>query len=416
MKQLENFTSVSQVIRQFGLDGFRLMKEELGIECKPFEDGKLYMCNYDQIESPKTHPLVIQCRSLIVDSDGDIVSKKYDRFFNIGECPEIVGKINLGNCKVMEKADGSLIGIWWNRVSKRFSISSRSMPLCEGLFEMPDGSTFTWETMILATLYGVEPEFVGSAIRDDFQSKMSDIDSAVHVPWTTFVFEWVSPLNRIVTPYDKPEMVFVTATDYSGNEIDEKDCDDLFIEFKMRFSNTRKIGSHQFTCGQKPTLEDLERIVSNLDGLQEGLVIQCRDTGIRAKIKSKTYLAAHRLRGEFKIPRDKDLCELIQTNETDEFLAYFPEWKERVDEIKNDIDSYLKTIKQCYEDNDEKDLDQKEFALRVKSGVDEKRYGTIAASLMFQLRKLEGSKDMMQLIREFNKNRYFDFYQESKYY
>lgn len=392
-----NFKTVEESVTELGINKtIELMKSELGITMKEF-DSFLYMCNYDQIESPKTHPLVIQCRSLIVDHSGKVVSKKYDRFFNIGECPEIVGQIDIADSTIFDKEDGSLIGIWKNPFTKKWDISTRSMPKSEGEFERPNGQITTFREMVLETL-GVS--------EDIFQEKMGEIaDYYFSGEKLTFVFEWCHPENRIVTRYVKPEMFLVCATSSESSDIESTVQQTALLaeEFSKRFQNVSQIG---YFNSHGKTIQEIEFIVANLKDLKEGFVIQCNKTGIRAKIKSKTYVQAHRLRGEFKTPRDKDLCELIQTNETDEFIAYFPEWEGRIRSIENQVESYINCIDACWKDL--KDIENmKDFALAVQNTS----FGSITSGMLYA-RKRKGT-DFEESKKQLSKNKFHDFYIES---
>lgn len=63
--------------------GIQKLRDDFAITVKEVDD--LLVLNYNQIESPKTHPIVIECRSLILDTGFNVVSRSFDRFFNIYE-------------------------------------------------------------------------------------------------------------------------------------------------------------------------------------------------------------------------------------------------------------------------------------------------------------------------------------------
>lgn len=415
---IDLYKNVHELWMDFGeLKAIEILKEKLGIEAKPvFADASteipyFYMLNYDQIESPKTHPIVMQCRSLIVTANfGYTVSAKYTRFFNVGEAPEIVGQIDIYNSTIFDKDDGSLIGIWYNDVDCKWEISSRSMAKCDGMFTLPDGKEVLWSDMILSTLFAWSPAGVLPKHRERFQTYMNSIAEKIASGYdNTYIFEWVHPLNRIVTPYAEPAMVMtgVTTTKEGDKVIDRKT---YFVEscaqtFAMFFDNV-KMCEYFNSAGR--SLQEIEDIVAGLKDLKEGFVIRCNVTGIRAKIKSKTYVTAHRLRGEFSVPRDKDLLELIRTNEHEEFLAYFPEWADRCWTIQQRWVQYLAFIERQY--NMIKDIEsQKEFAMLVQEGCKVGRYGTMAQSLFFGMRQGKGAVYQTAF---FSKNKAYDFYEE----
>lgn len=81
---------VIEFIKQNGTDaesieaGLKALTEQFAISVKKVDD--LLVLNYNQIDSPKTHPYVIECRSLIMEAGTlKVVSRSFDRFFNIYE-------------------------------------------------------------------------------------------------------------------------------------------------------------------------------------------------------------------------------------------------------------------------------------------------------------------------------------------
>lgn len=81
------------------------LKESLGI--KSSQNGNLVIFNYDQIESPKTHPIVMEARCLILeDKTWDIVFMAMKRFFNYGEALDLTSDIDYSRAIALEKIDG----------------------------------------------------------------------------------------------------------------------------------------------------------------------------------------------------------------------------------------------------------------------------------------------------------------------
>ena len=78
-----NKVIIMKTIEYIKKNGIESLKSEFGINVKEYDD--LFVLNYDQIESPKTHPIVQECRSLILDKQFNVVSRSFDRFFNFGE-------------------------------------------------------------------------------------------------------------------------------------------------------------------------------------------------------------------------------------------------------------------------------------------------------------------------------------------
>lgn len=327
------------------LEAFQSLNAELGIKIKVYDspEDRMVLLDYDQNESPKTDPVVIECRSLILCLDTfELVSQKFNRFFNLGENPEYYSDFRFEGSFVMEKADGSLIGIY-NRKGL-WQISTRGMAKAEG--EHVTGGTFREKVL---NAFGFQSE---EAFQRFFNAKLN--------PRNTFIFEYISPENRIVTPYSSSEMVLLCINN-RGKELGFDTMRDLASFF-----------SHHGLRVRLPKIYDaakdfaeLAKIADSLKNLEEGFVVWDPWSGKRVKIKSKTYLLAHKLRGESAIPTRKNLLSLVLEGEAEEFLAYFPEWSEAIGSIKKELMDFEKHLMEVWSDvcNIE---DQKEFALRVK--------------------------------------------------
>lgn len=321
------------------------LKDMFGIKSRlyPEPEHRFMILNYDQIESPKTDPLVIECRSLILCMDTfALVSKKFDRFFNLGEAPDFYKDFNFKTSVVMEKADGSLIGVYQRHGI--WQISTRGMALAEG--EDLFGRTFR-EAVIEA--FGFENEA-------QFQRYFSTYGA----PTETYVFEYVSPTNRIVTKYERPEMILL-GINRGEFGLSPFDVMASAMEMKRNGLMVRYAKVYDATA----TLEDLIDEADKLQNLEEGFVVWDYVSGKRIKIKAKTYLIAHRLRGENTVPTRKNLLMLILEGEVEEFMAYFPEWQNEVDKLQEEVQNLEADITLVWERNNDIS-DQKVFALMVK--------------------------------------------------
>lgn len=337
------------------------LKETLGIRFKVYEDDGLILLDYNQIESPKTHPIVMECRSLIVAlEDFSVVSRKFRRFFNVGEAVETLPD-GFGNKHFIsfEKADGSIIGVYYNPCTWRWEISTRGQ--AKGEMEFAPGET--WRDKVLAAFGLTE---------DEFQNVCSN-----NIPEdVTYIFEFTSPENRIVTPYEKAEMVLLDSIDTNGKSTAETlaKSHHLFISdtYELEVSVLSSLGLKcrppRMNCAVG-ALADLIEEANKLSNLEEGFVVMCAATGHRVKIKSKEYLVAHKLRGENAVPTRKNILSLIFEAETDEFLAYFPEYTDLVNSIRTEItnaimaaDAYYEAIKHIEH--------QREFAYAVNQCED----------------------------------------------
>lgn len=86
---------------------FEDLTSELGINVTKHDTLPLVILNYDQIESPKTHPIVRECRGLVLNSENySLVARAFSRFYNWGEVAEEMPLFDWKTCIADEKVDG----------------------------------------------------------------------------------------------------------------------------------------------------------------------------------------------------------------------------------------------------------------------------------------------------------------------
>lgn len=209
-------------------------------------------------------------------------------------------------------------------------------------------------------------------------SKILDYHS-IPQNWT-LVFEYTSPNNRVVTPYSEDKMYLLGIRENNTGR-------DLFDTVELVY---RTIKDHLNIALPRTfefsSPEDMREFVNSLDGLQEGVVAYDLENNLRVKVKADQYVAVHRLRGD-SIPTPKRILGLVVTNETEEYLAYFPEERERFIPYMESFEELQSKILEIH--NLSKGIkDQKEFALFVKDYV--------FSFVLFQARK--NSEDPLHVL------------------
>lgn len=335
-------------------DAYNALAEEFGIKVKKYEEYGIALLDYDMINSPRFHPVVDECRSLILDLyTFDVISRKFNRFYNIGEVHDYESQFNWNSITVQEKADGSLIGVYYNRNTKKWHISTRGMADASGQW----GDELSFHTKVL-NAFGIDDEGLQTAFEG----------------WegSTLVFEYTGPSNHIVTPYEREEMVLLTIVDADGYEYAHKDFEASTTAKMVKY---RLIGTYELT-----DKDALLSAAQTLEGLKEGFVV--RDgKGMRIKVKSPLYVKAHKIRGN-GTPSPIDILEIVLMGDEDEVLAYFPGWQHLVDDAKRTVASWLDSVVSVYAAH-RHHTNQKDFALAVQATP-----GTPGLGLMFYARKL----------------------------
>jgi len=322
--------------------GAPALTEELGIKVKEYPEHGLYVFNYCQIESPKTHPVVMECRGLILKNDFTPVCRPFDRFFNHGEALNVTGDFDIGSSHIYEKLDGSLVKMYF--YDGKWRVATRGTAFAES--ENYTGDLF--ESLIVKAF--------GCDDIDDLDGKLKTIALATDC---TYIFEYTSPNNRIVTPYTEDKMYLLGIRhNVRGNEFKSVMH---FWSYEMQEVglNVELPKRYRFSSA-----DEMREFVNSLGGLKEGVVAHDTKNDIRVKMKAEQYVAVHRLRGE-NVPTPKRIMELVVTNETEEYLAYFPEERERFAPYMSKWAAVQGEVDFIYKSH-EHIKDQKEFALSVK--------------------------------------------------
>lgn len=316
-------------------NGVEALRNELAIIVK--EVDNLLVLNYNQIESPKTHPIVMECRSLILDKEFNVVSRSFDRFFNLGEAPEVSVEIDWMKAVCFEKVDGSLIKIYFDPYSMAWQVATRGTAYADSGV---NGFDVTFRELVYKAL-DVEDHMEFYELCDH------NLDSE----WT-YIFEVTSAENRVVKKYDNYTLHYLASRHNQTGEYGDD------YEKQAALS----IGAVEIKEYRFASVSDCLETVKNLKDLDEGYVVY-QDGVPVAKIKSPAYLAVHCIRGEGLSP--KRIMQLVLLNEQDEYLAYFPEDEKFFSpyvEALQELTSDMQTVYDWFEAIE----DQKEFALKVK--------------------------------------------------
>lgn len=300
----------------------------------------LVLLKYHQIESPMGDPLVQQCRGIILDEERnwEIVSRPFDKFFNHGEGH--AAPIDWKSARVQEKLDGSLMQLFNYRGT--WMVASSGTPDAGGEV---NGCGFSF-----AELFWKVFRELGYKLPDDEDAG------------TTFLFELMTPYNRVVVRHDQNRLVLIGMRTTWGTELKIDRWDDFY--------NWQAVQAFPLQ-----SVKDVETTFATMDPLkQEGYVIVDSDFN-RIKVKHPGYVAIHHLRDGFG---PKRILEVIRSGESSEVLTHFPEWTEAFNKVRGAYDLLVSQLECDYVTL--RDIpDQKTFAINaVKT-----RY----SPALFQLRK-----------------------------
>ncbi len=307
---------------------------------------------YDQIDSPKLHPIVRECRGIVLeDGTWNLVAKGFNRFFNVGEDAEDFAKFDWTDFACTSKEDGSLIllyhydGEWRVNTSGSFG------------FGEVQGYKTSWKDLFWATSK-IQPE---------------DLRGLEHL---TLVFELCTPYNKVVRRYPSHRVYLLSMFHCGKDGWQETDISEVQA-IHHRFDETVMLPDY-YTFASQDAITDFLISKEEGDKTFEGVILRDR-TNRRYKWKTKTYVAFHQLKDNGNILLPKRIVPIVLSGEVDEVVATLPETKTAMLESRAILDKAYEELLALW--SRAKDAaTQKEYAMLVKDHP--------LAALFFQLRKM----------------------------
>lgn len=279
------------------------------------EDGPYIMFSYDQINSDFNNDLVREARGIIF-RNGEWhtpVCHAFDKFGNWGE--SYAPEIDWPTAFVTEKVDGSLMKIWHDHGSWHISTNG-----CIDAFkaELND---------VKMPNFGVYFQYALKRYYDSFENFVKTLNEGI-----TYMFELVGPYNRVVIPYNEPDLYFLGArANISGEEY---------------ACNTLIVGALGLGKFKRPIVYSLASLNDCLKAAElkpwddEGFVV-CDGNFNRIKIKSPAYVLAHFMRNNNVVTR-KHLIRVILLNEVEEFLCYAKDYEDCLRDCQKLMNAFIK--------------------------------------------------------------------------
>lgn len=298
-------------------------------------DGDYVIFNYNQINSDFSNEIVREARGIIF-REGQWqgpVCHAFDKFGNYGET--YVPEIDWDSAVVTEKVDGSLIKIWYD---ERWHIST-------------NGTIDAFKAEINDVKYKTFGDLFLGACKPAQWYK--GLDSRY-----TYMFELVSPYNRVVIPYQEIKLYFLGLRTDRGEIIPFHRCEKLVNSLKQFGIQTPK-------CYHLSTLKGCIKAAKNLPWDEEGYVVD-DIKGNRVKIKSPAYVTAHYVRTTRAVT-ERVLIQIILSNEIEEFLIYAEDYREELFSVKRAMEVFKLYHEICLEEIKSRDfINRKEFAFEVQ--------------------------------------------------
>jgi len=273
-------------------------------------NGPYVLFKYQQFLSDMGLRICQEARGAIFrkDEEGHYVpiSVALWKFFNATEPYADTDILDWNSAIISEKVDGSLCRLAYDHYDKIWLLSSNGTIFARDV----DAGNTNFEEIFIHILGG--------------KKKYEELLEKLNKDYCYF-FEMVSPYNVICIHYNEPAIYYLGRR----NMITMKE-DDYVLKFdNIKHPKTYKLFS----------LSDCTRAAEEYKNDFEGFVVRDAEWH-RVKIKTPWYIAIHKMRGNGPLTVLR-VVEMFQAGTLDDFVAYYPEFKDFTDDVVQRIRYYI---------------------------------------------------------------------------
>ncbi|MCL2214021.1 MAG: hypothetical protein FWC06_02310 [Treponema sp.] len=288
--------------------------------------ANLVMFRYSQFESDFTNPIVRCCRGSVYDINEEAGTVKpcllpFFKFMNSGEAGADPIDWN-SKLYVRDKLDGSLLKLLKEDDGNDLWTTNGSFDVNA---EVP-------EFIRTDNDENLPPPYTFAGLRDYALRGRRDEIKRLPKGWT-FMFELVSPYNRIIVPYRETKLYLLGCRDSEGQEHTPEWTADSF--------------GLSFSTPQILPLKNLDAIIAYCQAVdtddREGFVVQDANFN-RIKVKTDHYRSLFYLKGEDHFS-DERLFSAIKQGSIDDAIVAWPEIRKRTDEITSEWIGFRNAVK-----------------------------------------------------------------------
>jgi len=340
-----------------GRDEFRIMNKDWYTVINyavSFEDTFLWDEN-DPIGSAVRR----ECRGITFDTEGNLICRKYHKFFNVGEKEETqLNKINLYEPHiVLEKLDGSLIS---------------AQPAPYG-FRLVSKAGVT-DVAMNAEVFIADKSYYATFIHKCFQRNITPL------------FEWVSRKNRIVVDYPEDNLILTGIRyNHTGKYVD--------YDAMLKYATAWNIPVVQAVNGL--AVQDINLFVKQVREWDDGKGVVLRfDSGHMLKVKADDYVLRHK--SKEAINQEKNVLQTIIEGSVDDLVPLLtPEDGERLQCFQRAFWAGLEDVAcdlaDLFVTGNTKYPDKKDFAVEFVQKIVLPKY----APIMYAMKAGKGSQEVL---------------------
>ena len=305
-----------------------ILKDKYKVTVK--EEYPFAIFNYG-IDCDFSNPIVQESRGIIIDLDNiEVVCWPFRKFGNYNE--SYADKIDWNTARVQDKIDGSIIKLWWNRMTGKWQFSTNGTI---------NAGTALANQMTQETFLDV--------IRKADNYNEIILRLPIFNKDYTFIFELVSPETQVVVKYPKQHLYHIgTRCNISGQEMDS----DIGIEKPKEY--------------QLKSLDDCVNAAGELNKSDDGQVRGVKKEGFvvvdgnwsRIKVKSPDYLMLHRMSSNANFSKERiigmirdatvsvqDICDDFPN-----FAHYFKFYDFKIAELEYQVKVFCDLTDRIYEE------------------------------------------------------------------
>lgn len=260
-----------------------------------------------------------ECRGIIFDNDGNIMSRPFHKFFNLNEREETqVSNLDFGQVTGIDiKLDGSFI---------------RPIFL---------GDKVLWGTkMGITEVADMAAKFVTDKVNyHEFALEM-------YKNRLTPIFEYIGPHNRVVIDYEQENMVLLAIRDMQTGRYYTNQIEDLIARYDMPRPDAFHFDSFDSMLQDIRNREDIE-----------GVVVHFNDQHM-VKLKAEHYVAIHKTKdmvnlehNAMKLILDEkidDLMPFLDKKDAETVLGYEKRFKAAIENAVDRVEALMLLVNTVY--------------------------------------------------------------------
>lgn len=330
---------IYELFQTHGVEGAEAILAENNVKMKKDTESDKWILIYDTMKCANSNEYGRKCRGIIVDRDGVIVARKFDRFFNYNEMLDITGQVDYSRAKYYPKEDGSLISIWFDTDLDKWRISTKATVDGKGVVKNGNKPYKLFDELVYQTLGTTEAEFTDKMNKacgryvEEFKK-------------STLIFELCTKENKVITDYPSDKMVLLWSLKNHPEELSL-----VWFHLSWFAEQLQKVFTNVELVEEIKGIETKEQALEHckkLGTLNEGLIIFDPVTRIRIKMKNPLYVWVANVKDEGVEPTLSKLAEIVYHGEVDEFAAYFPEWKDKLELVRDLVTDTYRKLEQAY--------------------------------------------------------------------